>query len=54
MYEIIFYHSRNGESEIEKYLDDLHFIKKSRKTPIREIEQARWKLKDFLERSDEQ
>lgn len=23
MYEIIFYHSRNGESEIEDYLDDL-------------------------------
>lgn len=119
MYEIIFYHSRNGESEIEKYLDELgekaensktdrinrtkilsylsalarygtrigqpavkhiegsiwelrplsnrifffywkenkfvllhHFIKKSQKTPPREIEQARLKLKDFLERSD--
>lgn len=118
MYEIIFYHSRSGESEIEKYLDDLaargetrksdrvnrtkilsyiyalsqygtrigqpmvkhiegsiwelrplsnrifffywrdnkfvllhHFIKKSQKTPAREIEQARLKLKDFLERS---
>lgn len=120
MYEIIFYHSRSGESEIEKYLDELsekartsktdrinrtkilsylhalsqygtrigqpmvkhiegsiwelrplrnrifffywkdnkfvllhHFIKKSQKTPEREIEQARLKLKDFLERSNE-
>lgn len=121
MYEIIFYHGRNGQSEIEEYLDDLakkartsktarinrtktlaylyalsqygtrigqptakhiegriwelrplnnrifffywkdnkfvllhHFVKKSQKTPAREIEQARLKLKDFLERSDEQ
>lgn len=121
MYEIIFYRSRNGESEIENYLDELgkkavtsksdrlnrtkiltylsvlaqygtrigqpivkhiegsiwelrplsnrifffywkdnqfvllhHFIKKSQKTPPREIEQARMKLKDFLERSNEQ
>lgn len=120
MYEIIFYHSQNGKSEIEKYLDDLaekaktsktdrinrikiltylhmlsqygtrigqpivkhiegriwelrplrnrifffywkdntfvllhHFIKKSRKTPAQELEQARLKLKDFLERSSE-
>lgn len=120
MYEIIFYHSRNGKSEIEDYLDELgqkaetsktarinrikilsylsalsqygtkigspvvkhiegniwelrplrnrifffywkdnrfvllhHFIKKSQKTPTREIEQARLKLKDFLERSHE-
>jgi phage-related protein len=28
-----------------------HFIKKTRKTPVREIEQARRNLKDFLERS---
>ena len=31
-----------------------HFIKKSQKTPPREIDQARLKLKDFLERSNEQ
>ena len=31
-----------------------HFIKKSQKTPPREIDQARLKLKDFLERSKEQ
>jgi len=30
-----------------------HFIKKSRKTPPQEIEHARSKLKDFLERQDE-
>ena len=121
MYEIIFYKSRNGTSEIEEYLDELgskaetsktdqvnrtkilsyltalsqygtrvgqptvkhiegsiwelrplknrifffywkdnkfvllhHFIKKSQKTPPREIDQARLKLKDFLERSNEQ
>jgi phage-related protein len=27
-----------------------HFVKKSQKTPIREIEQARTKMKDFIER----
>ncbi len=121
MYEIIFYKSRNGTSEIEEYLDELgrkaetsktdrvnrtkilsyltalsqygtrvghpmvkhiegniwelrplknrifffywkdnnfvllhHFIKKSQKTPSKELEQARLKLKDFLERNTEQ
>ena len=120
MYEIIFYRSRNGKSEIEQYLDELakkaqtsktdrinrikilsylnalseygtrigqpivkhiegniwelrplskrifffywkdnkfvllhHFIKKSQKTPARELEQARLKLKDFLDRSSD-
>ena len=28
-----------------------HFIKKSQKTPAKEIQQAKLKLKDFLERS---
>ncbi len=32
MYEIIFYHSRNGESEIEKYLDELSERAKTSKT----------------------
>ena len=31
-----------------------HFFKKSQKTPPYELEQARLKLKDFLERSKEQ
>ena len=30
-----------------------HFIKKSKKTPMREIEQARSKMKDYLERHGE-
>ena len=30
-----------------------HFIKKTRKTPPREIEQARLKMKDFIERYGE-
>ncbi|MEM5770532.1 MAG: type II toxin-antitoxin system RelE/ParE family toxin [Bacillota bacterium] len=30
-----------------------HFIKKSQKTPTKEIEQARTNLKDFLERFDD-
>ena len=30
-----------------------HFIKKTQKTPAREIEQARAKLKDFIERHGE-
>lgn len=121
MYEIIFYHSKNGKSEIIDLLDDLkvkaqtskrdrinrekiltyinilsqygtrigqpvvkhieddiwelrpinnrifffywqdnkfvllhHFVKKSQKTPPKEIEQAKLKLKDFLERSGTQ
>lgn len=121
MYEIIFYHSKNGKSEIEEYLDELavkaetsktdrinrmkilsylytlsqygtrvgqpivkhiegslwelrplknrifffywqdnkfvllhHFIKKTQKTPPKELEQARLKLKDFLERSSKE
>lgn len=120
MYDIIFYHSRNGKSEIEEYLNELatkeetnktarinrnkiltymyalaqygtrigepivkhiegeiwelrplsnrifffywkdnkfvmlhHFIKKTQKTPKREIEHAKANLKDFLERSNE-
>lgn len=119
MYDIIFYHNKNGQSEIEDYLDELavkaetsktdrinrvkiltylnslsqygtrvgqpvvkhiegniwelrplrnrifffywkdnkfvllhHFIKKTQKTPSKELEQARLKLKDFLERSE--
>lgn len=118
MYDIIFYHDKNGKSEIKDYLDELgeraetskndrinrmkiltylntlaqygtrvgepvvkhiegniwelrplknriffffwkdnkfvllhHFIKKTKKTPPKEIQQARIKLKDFLERS---
>ena len=120
MYELIFYHARNGQSEIEAHLDTLakegetsktsrinrekilsymqalslygtridapyvkhiegdiwelrplrnrifffywkdnrfvllhHFIKKTQKTPAKEIQQAKLKLKDFLERSRE-
>jgi len=30
-----------------------HFIKKTKKTPLREIEQARSKMKDFIERHGE-
>jgi phage-related protein len=30
-----------------------HFVKKSQKTPTREIEQARAKMKDFIERHSE-
>ncbi len=119
MYEVIFYHLRNGESPIEEYLDDLkrqgessktarinrvkilsymsslseygtrvgqpvvkhiegdlwelrplrnriffftwkenrfvllhYFIKKSQKTPKIEIEKAKSRLKDFLDRSE--
>lgn len=120
MFEIIFYHDKNGKSDILDYLDNLnqnsatskdarinhtkiltylsalahygtrigqptvkhiegniwelrplnnrifffywqdnkfvllhHFIKKSQKTPQKEIEQARLKLKDFIERSNQ-
>lgn len=116
MFKIIFYHSKNGKSEIIELLDNLnlkkgkndrinrekiltyinilsqygtkvgqpivkhiendiwelrplnnrifffywkdnkfvllhHFVKKTKKTPIKEIEKARLNLKDFLERS---
>lgn len=32
MYEIVFYHSRNGKSEIEEYLDELGRKAKTSKT----------------------
>ena len=121
MYEIIFYHSRNGKSEIEDYLDKLlqesfnnknsriirikilsymkvlseygtrigipfvkhiedgiwelrplnnrifffmwkdnqiillsYFIKKTRKTPMREIERAKSNRADFIERCEDE
>lgn len=30
MYEIVFYHSRNGKSEIEEYLDELGRLKQAK------------------------
>ena len=35
-----------------KYVLLHHFIKKTQKTPVREIEQAKRELEDFIERSD--
>ena len=35
-----------------KYVSLHHFIKKTQKTPAREIEQAKRELKDFIERSN--
>ena len=37
----------------ETYLMLHHFIKKTQKTPTREIEQAKRNLADFLERCDD-
>ena len=37
----------------DKYVLLHHFIKKTQKTPPREIEQARTKMKDFIERQGE-
>ena len=45
---IFFFYWKNN-----KYVLLHHFIKKTQKTPPREIEQARSKLKDFIERHGE-
>ena len=37
----------------KKYVLLHHFIKKTNKTPLREIEAARIKMKDFMERNSE-
>lgn len=45
---IFFFHWKDN-----KFVLLHHFVKKSQKTPMREIQQARNKLKDFLERNGE-
>lgn len=66
MYDIIFYEDKNGYSEVVQFIRQLntksknskdaiilsHFKKKTRKTPISEIEKAKRYLNDFLERND--
>lgn len=54
MYEIIFYEDKNGNSELiedNTFILLHHFIKKTRKTPRREIIKAKNNLNDFLERN---
>ena len=65
MYEIEFYEDKNGKSEVvdlikglhyayykdKKFIILHHFIKKTQKTPKREIEQAKRNLQDYLERN---
>ena len=57
MYDIIFYEDKNGYSEVVQFIRQLiilsHFKKKTRKTPISEIEKAKRYLNDFLERNDQ-
>jgi len=65
LYEVEFYEDENGYSEIAIYIKELQrksrknkevriqFNKKSKKLPRRELEHARIKLKDWLERKKE-
>ena len=46
---IFFFHWKDGTIVLLH-----HFVKKSQKTPLKEIEQARIKQKDFLKRKSEQ
>lgn len=46
-HRVFFFHWQDG-----KFVLLHHFIKKSQKTPVREIEQARSNMRDFLERND--
>jgi phage-related protein len=51
MFEILFYKDTQGKEPINNTFVLLHyFIKKAQKTPLRELEQVRRNLKDFLER----
>jgi phage-related protein len=46
-HRVLFFHWRGN-----KFVLLHHFIKKTQKTPAREIEQARRNMRDFLERSE--
>lgn len=56
MHEIILYKDKNGESEIEKYINKFillsMFLKQTQKTPKKEIEKAKKLLEDYKKRSD--
>ena len=64
MYEVEIYEDKNGNSPVADFLEELnvkartvkkhlhHFVKKTQKTPKREIEQAKCNWKDFEERSE--
>lgn len=46
-HRILFFYWRNG-----KFILLHHFVKKTQKTPPKELDRARYNLKDFLERND--
>lgn len=51
MYKIIFYRDRNGNQPVDDtYILLNHFIKKTQKTPIKEIEKAKRIIKEIKER----
>lgn len=52
MYEIEFYEDKNEKYKNNKFIILHHFIKKTQKTPKREIEQAKRNLQDYLERNN--
>jgi non-homologous end joining protein Ku len=53
MYKVKFYKDKNGESDIINLLDYLKARAETSKTPKKEIEQARSKMKDYIERHGE-
>jgi hypothetical protein len=54
MFEIYFYEDKSSNSPIYEYMQALsqRFVKKTQKTPKREIEQAKRNLKDIQERDE--
>jgi phage-related protein len=50
MYEVEFYYDQNDKSEIIELVMLHYFIKKTKKTPAREIKIAKSKMNDFIER----
>jgi len=48
MFEVFFYQDEKGKSFILLH----HFVKKTQKTPSREIDQAKRNLTDYRERSN--
>lgn len=49
-FRVIAYEKENGEVPVEEFLDSNGFVKKTQKTPQEEIQLAKDRRKDFIER----
>ena len=61
MFDVDFYEDKQGNQPVKEVLISLrdnkfillhHFVKKTKKTPPKEIAQAKRNMKDFMERND--